>query len=267
MITLNKKIHNDLHYDGFCLIPRDELDIDIIETTKKLAEQILNLPQLSSFYSKNKIDNLSNLQEVISLINDKENNNEFTSQIYEMLPSLPLVYGLGSHSAFIDICFKAGLNMPVVGTTPNMRIDRPKSNYFNTPWHEDYWYSFYSKNSITMWIPFCNLNKDMGLLKIIPGSHKFSNKFKSFPDGHEPFQPVDPIDEKKAIDIEVPFGSILIFNQKLLHKSGVNNSDKCRITMQLRYNDQAQSDVISRSFSVVHSKYVLDNQKKIFNKN
>ena len=70
MITLNKKIHNDLHYDGFCLIPRDELDIDIIETTKKLAEQILNLPQLSSFYSKNKIDNLSNLQEVISLIND-----------------------------------------------------------------------------------------------------------------------------------------------------------------------------------------------------
>jgi hypothetical protein len=49
----------------------------------------------------------------------------------------------------------------------NCRIDSKDEQKYLFDWHQDYWFSVCSTNSIVVWIPIVNLTPEIGGLEII----------------------------------------------------------------------------------------------------
>ena len=54
----------------------------------------------------------------------------------------------------------------------------------------------------------------------------------------------------------------MVFRQMLLHKSGQNRSNKCRVTLQIRINEMNKSNEPYSTFVCKNSEYVIENQKR-----
>ena len=237
----------------------------INETLCEAVKTIMKLNK--SFLLNLNLDNILDVGELVSHIHRYEKENFFTRSFYEVFPSIPSVISLINHDLILKIVSFAGIKQPLAGTVPLIRFDRPNEDHFLTPWHQDFWYSFLSENSIVIWFPLSNITDDMGHLKIIEGSHKKGVfPFKKHA-GNEPYEPIMKFDEKEASEVRLDENEILVFNQKLVHKSGQNRSDKIRITIQFRFNDLCTAKKITSTFTPNHSPYVLNEQSKLLQSN
>ena len=244
---------------GYLIVNGEDLGIDIKSLTRKIIKSLNKLP-IKFAKSNEKID----LIKYISHITKNETENEVSSKIYQFLPSLLELYQFCSNDKLLSFLSHLEINFPTLGTVPMIRIDRPKNEFFSTPWHQDYWYSFSSFDSVVLWAPLGEINKSHGYLKILPNSHKEGLiPFTENKNSNEPFTVDSNIDESKSVELKINFGEILIFKQTLLHKSGLNNSDQSRVSIQLRYNKMDSTSDIFSTFRSVHSSYVKNNQNNI----
>lgn len=187
-----------------------------------------------------------------------------SSVLYEFFPKIIDSYNLLTNEKLMNLLDHLGCNFPVPATVPVCRIDRPNNQFFLTPWHQDYWYSLVSLKSITVWIPILPLKKESGRMEVIPSTHKDGiYKFKVF-DGYEPYEAIIDQDTlNKKMEVPVEDDEILIFYQTLLHKSQINTSEIPRVTIQLRYNNLDDLEVLKNSFRPDHSEYVKNEQKRL----
>lgn len=181
--------------------------------------------------------------------------------LYEIFPSEPIFYSLATFKGFLNISKNLGIKYPLIGTGPQIRFDRPNDKKFITLKHQDFWYSFLSNNAITIWFNLTEINDKDGPLIIYLHSHKkglikFANKNRATFEIKKNMH----LKEKK---IFLKSDEILVFNQFLLHKSGVNTSNKPRISIQLRYNDLFSLKNFTSSFKFSSSEFVLGKQKKL----
>jgi len=250
--------------DGFALI-RDPaigaMKTDVVtalhETALHIARRLLNestfdaLPKTSGFDA------------LLDTIHAVETDNAVTRALYEVFPALPPVIALINHPAIQQALARAGLTQAVAGTLPLIRLDRPGDARFATPAHQDSWYSLLSLNAVTLWTPLCHMTPEMGELRVVPGSHTSGPcEFKPYDAGHEWFETADPVPDEDLIPVSVGHDEILIFNQSLIHKSGVNQSDRVRISVQLRFNDLATAKTLTSTYTPSLSSYVLNAQKE-----
>lgn len=147
------------------------------------------------------------------------------------------------------------------------RIDPPNFDDRNFGWHQDYPYNMMSQNAVTAWIPLTQISAEMGRLHVIPGSHK-----KIWPvelrteqggsgkgTGHRAFR-LDGADSS-ALDTQsmqisdLNPGDALFFHSCLLHRSGLNRSNRSRWVCNLRYGDMLDPDLVQRGWRVVRDKH------------
>jgi ectoine hydroxylase-related dioxygenase (phytanoyl-CoA dioxygenase family) len=204
---------------------------------------------------------------MLSFIHQNEKNNEVSKACYEVFHSLPSVLSLSGHPLVLELVSSAGIVTPTAGSTPVIRLDRPGENFRLTPWHRDYWFSFLSERAVVLWFPLVDLSPDMGLLRVLPGSHKFGVipiRERSDP---EPFEPIEDYDKYPGcLDIELAESEILILSQNLLHKSGINNSKKIRMSVQLRFNDLNDCIAMTSSYGVTISPFTRARQIELLQK-
>lgn len=248
---------DDFDKNGYLIVRDKEIGLSIKTLTQKIISSLKK--QKKEFkISDEKID----LIKFISDVTLNEQENSVSSKIYEFLPTLPEVYQFSLNKKLISFLKKININHPTLGTVPMIRIDRPKDEFYSTPWHQDYWFSFSSFDSIVMWIPLGEISKNHGFLKILPNSHKSGLiPFEQNKNSNEPYRVKKTINELKAKEIKMNFGDILIFKQSLLHKSGNNISNECRVSMQLRYNKMDNQSRLFSTFKSAHSNFVLENQE------
>lgn len=138
-----------------------------------------------------------------------------------------------------------GFGIPSLDLPPYMRCDIPIKEQSLFRQHQDYSYNMGSSNSVTIWIPLQDTSISEGALLCAPGSHKygvFENAKGIIPDRFEfDFE-----------SVPVKFGEALIFNQKLVHKSGVNTSDKVRFSVILRFSDLSDIEYLNRGCPLNH---------------
>lgn len=196
---------------------------------------------------------------------EKKLDSKLTPILYELFPKHPHLMGLLNLPQILNICRTLGLAFPVPATIPVTRIDRPKNDFYNTPWHQDSWYTIFSPNAVTMWLPILPLDTNMGLMQVIPGSHEQGIRpFRKFDEGYEPYVARDLGKlEQQAIEVMVDEDELLVFNQSLLHRSGRNLSSKCRMSLQLRFNDLDSMTKLCSTFTPVHSRMVLEEQQRL----
>lgn len=107
-------------------------------------------------------------------------------------------------------------------------------------WHQDarYWPLHPHKN-ITVWLAFDDSDEGNGAMKVIPGTHrgKTLEHVDSRDDGNVLFLKIKSgeIDEAKARHIVLKAGEISFHDDDLVHGSDMNNSNRRRSGLTMRY--------------------------------
>ena len=159
---------------------------------------------------------------------------------------IPL-YKLATDTSLIFTLTELGLQFPNMCTRPVLFFNHPKlakeEVYYKTPKHQDWPSMEASQNSLVVWVPLVDVNKENGSIIIYPGSHKNGILPYKTTGG---FAEVDY--EGESIQPEMKVGDIAIFSTKLVHKSGDILDDSIRWSCHFRYTDMLEQNFIQRGF-------------------
>ncbi|MPZ11545.1 MAG: hypothetical protein GEU89_15260 [Kiloniellaceae bacterium] len=245
--------------DGYIIVDSEVFRI----STRDLSVQLADFVRACNFACIDRDLDQRYLSDFISEIARREESNAITSPLYQLLPTVPAVYAFATQDDLLRILAGIGVAQPTLGTSPLIRIDRPREKKYQTPWHQDIWYSFSSEASVVIWMPLGEVTAAQGHLVVLPDSHRNGTlPFKVYEEGHEPYTPREAPDESRRQTVPVKFGEIIIFKQTLLHKSGDNLSDRCRVSMQLRYNEMKDQKQPFATFVAKYSDHVVEQQKR-----
>jgi hypothetical protein len=143
-----------------------------------------------------------------------------------------------------------GLEFPNVSTRPvlyfNSRRLAKKEVYWRLSLHQDWRSMQGSLDAIVVWVPLMDVNRALGALEIIPGSHKLGLLQAEMSDGYGHIDEPVSLPEPTAVEVEV--GDALFFSAFLLHQSGTSVGDAIRWSCHFRYNNLREPSFIDRGF-------------------
>ncbi|MBU3568181.1 phytanoyl-CoA dioxygenase family protein [Polynucleobacter alcilacus] len=224
---------NLIHSEGFAVI-KTEIS-SLLEAMRSDFIQLFN--RISQHHGCGAVHNDADVCRLY------ENNHSLWVAAYNQLRFHPKVFEIASSKIILDILNNAGLVSPHIGAQCIVRADMPFDDPWRFPPHQDYPFNKGSLNSVTLWVPFQDTGEDMGCLQVIKGSNKL---------GLLPEKNNEIIEQFPDINYEsapIALGEILCFSQFLIHKSGFNRSEKIRFSLQLRYNDLAHDEYLSRKLT------------------
>ena len=210
---------------------------------------------LSIFNTVSKLSNgikIKNDSDLIKLYNSKK---RFVwVAAYDLRLFEPLLYKLAVTKEIINFAKITGIKKPYFKTAPVVRVDMPNDFKHSYNMHQDYPFTAGSKSSITIWIPLQDVTTKNGCLKIVKGSHKRKKIYKTYKDNI-----IKSRYKFTFQDMPFKIGDVLIFSQCLVHKSGNNNSNSVRFSIQIRFNDLSKKDSISK---ILKDKFNLQKSNK-----
>lgn len=162
---------------------------------------------------------------------------------------LPGYYDLMSNPKILDAL--ESLIGPEIFSNPvyNTRPKVPKVAAGAVPWHQDksYWPDANANPVITVWVPLVDATLTNGCLHIMPRTHKQKlHSWHAETYSGTGFTEIDDdtierlIPEKTVVALPVEAGTAILFNDRCIHKSTPNNSDKIRWSVDLRYQPTDQ---------------------------
>jgi ectoine hydroxylase-related dioxygenase (phytanoyl-CoA dioxygenase family) len=105
------------------------------------------------------------------------------------------------------------------------------------PWHQDlnYW-PLEPVVNVSVWMAIDEVTVENSCVRLIPGSHKKVVPHVKSPNGMAFSEMVDMnyVDTAKAINMELRPGEFFLFNEKTLHQSEPNRSNKRRMGLSCR---------------------------------
>ncbi|HXQ09970.1 MAG TPA: phytanoyl-CoA dioxygenase family protein [Caulobacteraceae bacterium] len=157
--------------------------------------------------------------------------------------------------------------LQIAGDLCLLRVDAPHEDETGFDWHQDYPYNLLARSAVTLWAPLTEVTASMGLLKVIPGSHRqlLAVDICSGPAKRLTGQRqmrisglAERVDDFEARAVSLPVmrpGDVLVFASGLLHCSGANRSDRSRWVFNARYGDLTDREVMTRHWWTTRIKY------------
>lgn len=232
-------LKEQLEQDGYVIL-KDLFKPELIEDIKIAAQYIFKI-QFNNFGYKGTFQECA-----IRLF--KEQNEVFKNCGKLIQTGLPPLYQLAINESLLNWVSSIGnIKNPLMCTRPVLFFNHPKLaksvEYYKTPMHQDWPSMEASQNSLVVWVPLVDVNKENGSIIIYPGSHK---------QGILPFKTTGGFAEVEyegeSIQPEMKVGDIAIFSTKLVHKSGEILDDSIRWSCHFRYTDMLEQDFIERGF-------------------
>lgn len=157
------------------------------------------------------------------------------------------LYKLPVEDKLINEIKNLGLEFPNLCTRPVLYFNHPKlakeEVYYKTPPHQDWSSMESSMDSVVVWVPLVDVNKENGSVIIYPNTHKL---------GILPFKTSSGFATVEAVGVgiqtELEIGDIVIFSTLLIHESGDILNDTIRWSCHYRYTNMLDSDFIKRGF-------------------
>lgn len=155
------------------------------------------------------------------------------------------------HERITRLLAEIGLRFPVISTRPVMFFNHPrlaqKKVFYKVDAHQDWRSMQGSLNSVVIWFPLVDIDKDLGALEIVPGSHLSGLMTEKIEQGFGMVH-VDEEMQNKMIQVEVKQGDALLFSSFLVHQSGENITEKPRWSCHFRYNDLEEETFVQRNY-------------------
>jgi phytanoyl-CoA hydroxylase len=143
-----------------------------------------------------------------------------------------------------------GLDFPNVSTRPLLYFNSPrlakKEVYWRLSMHQDWRSMQGSLDAIVVWVPLIDIDKSLGAIEVIPGSHRWGLLQSTMIDGYGHVE--EPLASTEVTPVEVEAGDALFFSAFLAHQSGTNVTDSIRWSCHFRYNNLAEATFIERGY-------------------
>ncbi len=172
------------------------------------------------------------------------------NRIENELLGTPSVYGAGQYQTrhldnrlVYDIC-AAPVILDRVACLFGPDLILWQSNFFmknpgdkEIPWHQDrnYW-PIEPILNISAWVAIDDVDRENSCVQLIPGSHRqtiphvAAGEEKAFNTQADP----DYVDAEKIVEMPLKAGQFFLFNERLLHYSAANRSDRRRMGLAVR---------------------------------
>ena len=191
---------------------------------------------------------------------------KFISDIYDTICCTPQFLRITT-KAEISQCINQltghDLDNPMYVDQSKCRIDQPLDPYKRkVPWHQEIVYYVPRSDFIQTWAPLIvDATVANGTIEICPGSHGEIAK-QSYHEGEDDYYKYvvddDVIKKYNPISVEMKLGQLLIFNSKLIHRSGNNQSN------QVRYSLVGINHHISNE-NFIPQRFIVKNRDEIMN--
>ncbi|HEY3234366.1 MAG TPA: phytanoyl-CoA dioxygenase family protein [Polyangiaceae bacterium] len=145
-----------------------------------------------------------------------------------------VVYDLCAHPAILGR-MSALAGPDLVLWSSNFWLKNPGA--CEIPWHQDYnYWPLEPVLNLSAWIAINEVTLDNACVQVIPGSHKKHLPSIGTPDGLDFQTMADPqfFDASQAVDMELRPGEFFLFNERLLHRSAPNRSERRRLGLGVR---------------------------------
>lgn len=115
----------------------------------------------------------------------------------------------------------------------NLYIWKPPRIGLGFPWHQDKWYfnnQYITTKTVGTWTAIDDSDIENGCLYVVPGSHKNGVHEHINLEGSQQneFKYAIGAKDEDGMAVEVPAGSVIFFNNQILHKSMDNHSERFR---------------------------------------
>jgi hypothetical protein len=158
------------------------------------------------------------------------------------------LHRLSLDERIVDRLRALGLEFPNISTRPVLYFNSPrlarKEVYNRLEPHQDWRSMQGSLDSIVVWVPLVDVDRSLGALEVLPGSHRGGLLPAEMEDGYGRL--AEPMDRSSFVPIEVVRGDALVFSTFLVHQSGNNVTDGIRWSCHFRYNNLSESTFIAR---------------------
>jgi phytanoyl-CoA hydroxylase len=173
------------------------------------------------------------------IIKLEEIDHQYVADIYDTIFQTPQFLRITAKKE-ISKCINQLLNReendPTYIDQSRCRIDPPLDpNKRTCGWHQEVFYYIPKSDFVQTWAPLIhNATKENGAIEICPTSHKKGIAKQNSLEGDELYKFIvdeSVIKEYKPETVELKVGQLLIFNSKLIHKSGKNISKQVRYSL------------------------------------
>ena len=115
---------------------------------------------------------------------------------------------------------------------------RPNEISDDVRWHQDSYYrQMHPFNAVVIWLALDDITLENGCVEVLPGTHWHDVPHTKANDGFFPYEA-----DARFFDSAAPVeklicraGQFFIFNEKIIHRSDINRSDRKRIAMVGRF--------------------------------
>ena len=163
---------------------------------------------------------------------------------YRKLQDLELV---GTFRRYLEAPSFRAICQHVYGDIPiacfrAMAMIKPAGAGTRLPWHQDRWRALDRDPLVTIWTSLDDANTRSGGLEVIPGSHRRGVLNPSHPSAFLNDQQQAQCDRDARTSLDIPTGEVWLLHNWLLHRSGVNETDKPRRAFSVCYMDARTVD-------------------------
>ena len=119
------------------------------------------------------------------------------------------------------------------------RVTWPDTNY-PTPPHQDFFFLRGTPDALTAWVPLGDCPRDLGGLRILPGSHHEGFRaVRAAPGAGSITVDVDDDDPRWTAPYDFRGGDVLVFHALTVHRAPENAGDRLRLSADYRYQSAA----------------------------
>ena len=153
-----------------------------------------------------------------------------------------------------------GLSLPVFQTAPVMHAMstalKVPDGYHGLGAHQDWPTLQGGLDTVTLWLPFVDVDRNLYPLELIPGSHEgglhpYSRKEHIFEVDPEHYDPT------AFIPAEVSVGDIVFMSSFTIHKTSTNGDSRLRLATSWRYENGSEPNFIARSYPFAQKRSVV----------
>ncbi len=173
---------------------------------------------------------------------------------------LTSLFELYTHPEVKRFVAATGLSLPVFQTTPVMHAMskslKVPGGYYGLGVHQDWPTLQGGLDTVTLWLPFVDVDRNLYPLELIPGSHDggllpYSRKDHIFE--------VDPehYDPSAFVPMEASVGDIVFMSSFTIHKTSTNGDDRLRIATSWRYENGSEPHFIARCYPFAQKRSVV----------
>jgi Phytanoyl-CoA dioxygenase (PhyH) len=243
----------DGYYVARRIVPPDLIDAVFFDMHRLVTQQLrrMGLPRSNGKTSEDVHADLRGL---------------FANDLKTYLATLTLCAKLASlHELYVHPGIRAftaaiGIDFPVFQTAPVLHLMSKSlkipGGYQGFGAHQDWPTLQGSLDTVTVWVPFVDIDRNLYTMDIIPGSHKgglypYARRDHIFEVDPGHYNPDD------FRSIEAARGDVVFMSSFAIHRSSTRGDERLRVSTSMRYENAAEPNFIERSYPFAHKRSVV----------